>query len=54
MSLSSLLLAVWFILYGLNALNLVAVSTIVLGLVALILGVALLIESWHPVTLFKR
>lgn len=54
MSLSALLLAIFLILYGLNALAIFAISSKLLGVIALIDGIAFLVESYHPVTLFNR
>ena len=44
-----LLLAVWLILWGLNALAVIAVSNTFLGVLALIAGILLVLESYHPV-----
>lgn len=58
MGLSSLLLAAFLILFGLNALGLIAVSATVsatvLGIVALIAGILFLVEGYHPITIWPR
>jgi len=54
MGLSNLLLAAFLILFGLNALGLIAVSATVLGIVALIAGILFLVEGYHPITVWPR
>lgn len=54
MSLSTLFLAAFLILFGISALGWVAVSATVLGIVALIAGVLILVEAYHPVTIWHR
>lgn len=54
MSLSTLLLAVFLILFGLNDLAILAVSAKVLGILALVDGIAFLVEGYHPIPLYKR
>jgi hypothetical protein len=54
MSLSSLLLAVWLILVGITWLAWVVISTQLLGLLAFITGLVWLLESAHPITVWKR
>jgi hypothetical protein len=54
MSLSGLLLAVWLILVGLSWAGIVAVSTVFLGFWALVTGILLLLEAYHPIPLVKR
>lgn len=54
MSLTTLALAVFLILFGINALGWVAVSATALGIVALVAGVLILVDGYHPVTVFRR
>jgi hypothetical protein len=54
LSLSTLLLAIFLILTGLNLLEVTTISNTVLGVVALIAGIAFLVEGYHPVTLLRR
>lgn len=54
MGLSTLFLALFLILFGISALGWVAVSGTVLGIVALIAGVLILVEAYHPVTVYRR
>lgn len=54
MTLSNLLLGIWFILVGITWLTWVAIDTRFLGLWAFVTGIVLLVESVHPVTLWKR
>lgn len=54
MGLSALFLAAFLILFGLNALNLIAISATVLGIVALIAGILILVEGVHPITVYRR
>lgn len=54
MSLSSLLLSIFLILLGLQYLGIYGAPAILLGLLALIAGIAIIIEGYHPITLFKR
>lgn len=48
MSLSTILLAVFFILWGLVQLGALAVAPAVLGIIALVIGILLLVDAWHP------
>lgn len=54
MSLSGLLLAVWLILVGLAWTGIVAISSHFLGLWAIVTGVLLLLEAYHPITVYRR
>jgi uncharacterized membrane protein HdeD (DUF308 family) len=54
MSLTTLALAVFLILYGISALGWVAVSATVIGVVALVAGILILVDGYHPVTVFRR
>lgn len=54
MSLSTLLLAVFLILYGLSALAIISISGKLLGIIALIDGIAFLVETYHPIPIYKR
>jgi hypothetical protein len=49
MSLSTLLLGLYFILVGLSLLSIVAVSNTVLGVIALIVGILILVSAVHPI-----
>lgn len=54
MSLSTLLLAIFLILLGLSWLAILAVSAKLLGIIALVDGIAWLVESYRPIVLFDR
>lgn len=54
MSLSTLLLGVWLILVGITWLGWVAITLTFLGLWAFVTGIVLLIESVHPLVIYKR
>lgn len=54
MSLAWLLTGIFFILYGIAALGLIAIPAVILGLVALVAGIAWLIEGYRPITLWRR
>lgn len=54
MSLSTLLLAVFLILWGVSTLGWIAVSSFILGILAFAAGVLLLIEAAHPITVYRR
>lgn len=54
MSLSTIFLAAFLILYAVSVLGWIAVSATVLGVVALIAGILILVESYHPLTIYKR
>lgn len=54
MSLSTLLLAVFLILFAISMLGWVAVSATVLGVVALVDGILFLVEAAHPIVVYKR
>lgn len=48
MSLGMLLLAVWLILQGVSGLGWLAVSAKFLAVWALVTGIVLIVEHWHP------
>ena len=48
MSLSTLLIAVWFLLWGLVQVGAFSVSAGVLGVIAIVIGIVLLVDAWHP------
>jgi hypothetical protein len=54
MNLATLLTAIWFILFGVNTLGWVGISVNLLGLLAFITGLVWLLESMHPITLWRR
>lgn len=54
MSLSHLLLGVWLILVGLNWAGIVAIGSLFLGVWALVTGILWLLESAHPITIWRR
>jgi hypothetical protein len=54
MSLTTLALAAFLILFAISSLGWVAVSTTFLGVVALIAGILILVDSYHPVTVWQR
>ncbi len=54
MSLSSLLAAIWFILVGVVWLGWVTISTKFLGGWAVAVGLVWLLESYHPVQVWRR
>ena len=54
MGLSTLFLAAFLILFGINALGWVAITATFLGAVALIAGILLLVEAAHPIQVWRR
>jgi hypothetical protein len=54
MSLGSLLLAIWLVLVGLTWAAIVAISTKFLGFWALVTGIVLFVEGYHPITIYKH
>jgi hypothetical protein len=54
MSLSTLLLAVFLILFGINAIGWVAISALALGIVAFVTGIVFLVEGYHPITILRK
>lgn len=54
MSLSNLCLGLYLLLIGLVQLFGLNVSATVLGLLALIAGLLILLDSFHPVTVWRR
>lgn len=54
MSLGTILLAIWLILLGITFLTWVNISYQFLGGFAAVVGIILLVEGYHPITLFKR
>lgn len=51
MNLGALLLAVWLILVGLTWSTLATISAKFLGVWALVTGIVLVVELWHPVVI---
>lgn len=54
MSLSNLLLGVWLILVGITWVTWVLVDVKFLGLWAFVTGIVILVESVHPIVVYKR
>lgn len=54
LSLSQLLLGVWLILVGITWLGWVAISTHFLGLWAFVSGIVVLVETAHPLVIYRR
>lgn len=54
MSLSTLLMGLFFVLYGLSLLGIISVSSTILGIIALVVGILILVSSFHPITVFER
>lgn len=54
MSLGSLLLAVFLILVGISWLGWVTISLTFLGVWAFVTGIVLLLESYHPIEIWRR
>jgi hypothetical protein len=54
MSLGGVLLGIWLILIGLSWISAIAIGTAFLGWWALITGIIMLVEIWHPLTVFRR
>ena len=54
MSLSTLFLAAFLILFGVKALGWIVISAVFLGVVALITGILILVEGYRPITVFHR
>lgn len=54
MSLSTLFLAAFLILFAINALGWAVISAVALGIAALIAGILMLVEGYKPLVLFKR
>jgi hypothetical protein len=54
MNLSTLLTAVFFILLGITWMGWVAISTTFLGMFAFVTGLVWLLESAHPVMVWRR
>lgn len=48
MSIAALLTAIWFILVGVDWLGWVAINVKLLGLLAFIIGIVWLIDSYYP------
>lgn len=53
-NLTHLLVALWFMLWGFNALGVFAVSMTVLGVIALVAGIAMLVNGFGVDTSYKR
>jgi hypothetical protein len=54
MNLGSLCLGLYLLLLGLNYLAILTVNNTLLGVLALIAGAAILLDSWHPITVWRR
>lgn len=54
MSLSTLLLGVFLILLAITWLAWVTISVKFLGIWALVTGIVILLEAYHPITVYKR
>lgn len=54
MSLGTLLLVVWLILVGLTWATIATISVKFLGYWALVTGIVMAVEAYHPVVLYKR
>lgn len=54
MSLQPFVLALFLILLGISWLGWVAISTTVLGVLALVAGILILVDGYHPVTVWRR
>lgn len=54
MSLGHLLLCVWLILVGLAWAAIVTISGKFLGYWAIVTGIVLLVEGYHPITIYRR
>ena len=54
MSLTTIALAAFLILFAISTLGWVAVSSTVLGVVALVAGILILVDAYHPVTVLRR
>jgi hypothetical protein len=54
MSLTTLALAAFLLLFAVSTLGWVAISATVLGVVALIAGILILVDGYHPVTVWRR
>lgn len=54
MSIGTLCLGLYLILLGLSYLTILTVNNTVLGVLALIAGIAVLIDSYRPITLWRR
>jgi hypothetical protein len=49
MSLTTILLAAFFILYAVSTLGWIPISATVLGVIALIVGILILVDAYHPI-----
>ena len=54
MSLGHLLLCAWLILFGLSLAAIVTITSKFLGIFAIVTGIVLFAETYHPVTIYKR
>lgn len=54
MTLSSLLLGIWLVLFGVDQTGMAVVSHWLLGIWALITGVLWLFDLYHPLTIWRR
>jgi uncharacterized membrane protein HdeD (DUF308 family) len=53
-SLSTLFLAAFLILFGISALGWVSISATFIGVVAFVAGILILVEAYHPLTVYRR
>lgn len=53
-SLGHLLLCIWLILVGLTWAAIIVINSKFLGYWALITGIVLLVEGYHPLTVYRR
>lgn len=51
MRVSTVLLGIYLVFVGLNLLGVLSISNVVLGVVSLIAGILLVIESIHPIVI---
>lgn len=54
MNITHLIIATFFILFGLSLLGIVAVSNVILGIFALIAGIAMVVSGFGVNTVYKR
>lgn len=54
MSLSTFLLALFFLLLAFTQLGILGVTNVVMGFLALIIAIVLVVEAWHPIHFGRR
>lgn len=54
MNITYLIIALWFIFWGLEALGILAIGNVFLGILALIGGIAMLVSGFGVNTVYKR